>query len=400
MKKVFVCLFACLWFGTFSIESKAVVPEGAIRFVLDGHLYFQAELNDKIPVTLIYDTGSDFLYLDEDYLRLNDLNTAFGRKAKARMGGAGNGEPQPVDIFIDPVKIQCGKLSHKNKITPIIKLRSLLGRYIDGMLGNTSLLSTPLFVNFGESYIQQLDEVSPIMLDGYKKIDARFIDNRIDVKAKLQIDAVNSVEGWFRMDFGSGGSITLTNESASAFDLKDNPKAYYYTQAGGIGGGSNEFDIRAYSFTITDTLEDLVICCSQNEKGALSFGKDYIGLVGNKIWQLYDIIIDPKKKEIWVRRNGNEPTFPKSSVTHMSYIDRTDICDGWIVNGLYKDGIAQQAGIEIGDIIIAINDRPVKEISWEEQRKGLGLIGKTKYTVKKANGTIVDYIVMIDRPII
>ncbi len=45
------------------------------------------------------------------------------------------------------------------------------------------------------------------------------------------------------------------------------------------------------------------------------------------------------------------------------FIDRTDICDGWIINGLYKGGIAEQAGIEIGDIIIAINDRPVKEIN-------------------------------------
>lgn len=400
MKKVFIYLFTCLLLGTSSIESKAVVPDGAIRFVFYGHLYFQAELNDKIPVTLIYDTGSDFLYLDEDYLRLNDLDATFGRKVKAMISGVGNKGPQPVDIFIDPVKIQCGKLSHKNKITPIIKLRAILGRHTDGMLGNNSLLSTPLLVNFGESYIQQLNEVSPAMLNGYKKIDTRFINNRIDVKAKLQIDAVNSVDGWFRMDFGCGRSIVLTKESASAFDLKDNPKAYYYTQVGGIGGGSNEFEIRASSFTITDILEDLVIDCSLNEKGALSYGKDYIGLIGNKIWQLYDIIIDPKKSEVWVRRNGNKPTFSKSSVTHMSYSDRTDIYDGWIVNGLYKDGIAQQAGIEIGDIIIAINDRPVKEISWEEQRQGLGLIGKTKYTVKKANGTIVDYIIMIDKQII
>ncbi|WP_418584807.1 PDZ domain-containing protein, partial [Phascolarctobacterium faecium] len=28
----------------------------------------------------------------------------------------------------------------------------------------------------------------------------------------------------------------------------------------------------------------------------------------------------------------------------------------------YKGGVAEQAGIEIGDIIVAINNRPVKEI--------------------------------------
>lgn len=67
----------------------------------------------------------------------------------------------------------------------------------------------------------------------------------------------------------------------------------------------------------------------------------------------------------------------------MATFDRTDIYEGWIVNGLYKGGIAEKAGIEIGDIIIAINNRPVKEITWEEQRKGLNLNGEVEYTVKK-----------------
>ena len=84
----------------------------------------------------------------------------------------------------------------------------------------------------------------------------------------------------------------------------------------------------------------------------------------------------------------------------MAVIDRTDICEGWIINGLYKSGIAEQAGIEIGDIIIAINDRPVKEITWEEQRKGLGLIGKTEYTIKKRNGEIVTCVLYIRNQII
>ena len=73
---------------------------------------------------------------------------------------------------------------------------------------------------------------------------------------------------------------------------------------------------------------------------------------------------------------------------------------GMIVNGLYKGGIAEKAGIEIGDIIIAINNRPVKEITWEEQRKGLNLNGEVKYTVKKADGKIVCYTLHVDKQII
>ena len=398
MKKLcLICLLAAL----FSLKSLAVVPDGVIPFIFDGHLYLKSTLNDTIPVTVIYDTGADFLYLDEDYLKLNNLQNTFGRKGKAMMGGVGNKGDVPTEIFIDPVKIHCGELEYQNKITPIINLRDILGRYTDGILGNTHLLKTPLEINFSESYLQQLKEPLPAdLLDNYTKLEARFKDNRIDVKAKLQTDDKNILEGWFRMDLGCGSTVILTNEAASTLNLGELPKACFHTQAGGIGGGSDEVTIRAAKFCMADTLRNLVISYSLNEKGALSSDKPYLGLIGNGIWSLYDIVLDPANASVWVKRNADKGTYMQSSVTHMAAFDRTDICDGWVVNGLYKDGIAEKAGIEIGDIIIAINGRPVKDIPWEEQRKGLDLQGETIYTVKKADGRTVVYTLFIDLPII
>lgn len=258
MKKL-LC-FIGLFLALFALKSHAGIPGGTIPFIFDSHLYLQVRLNDTIPVTIIYDTGADFLYLDEDYLKLNNLQNAFGKKGTARMGGAGNNEPQSVDIFIEPVKIHCGELNYQNKITPVIKLRDILGKHTDGLLGNTHLLNTPLEINFSESYIKQLKEpLSADSLDRYHKLEARFKDNRIDVKANLQIDSANTVEGWFRMDLGSGSTITLSNETTSALNLAGIRKAYFETQAGGIGGSSEEFELRAEKFGMVDTLENLVI---------------------------------------------------------------------------------------------------------------------------------------------
>lgn len=321
--------FVSLFLLFFSLKGIAAIPEGAIPFIFDRHLYFQCTLNDTIPVTLIYDTGADFLYLDQDYLKVNNLQNAFGRKGRAKIGGAGNSGPQSVEIFIEPVKIHCGDMEYQNKITPIIKLRDILGRHTDGLLGNTHLLTSPLEINFSEGYIKQLKKpFKDDLLDNYIKLDARFEKNRIDVKAKLQIDEKNTLEGWFRMDLGCGSSISLTNEAASSLNIDDIPKAYFRTQAGGIGGGSDQFIIRAAQFCMTDTLKDIVIDYSVNEKGALSFGKPYLGLIGNKIWSLYDIVLDPENSSVWVKRNKNKGVYMQSSVTHMATFDRTDIYEG------------------------------------------------------------------------
>lgn len=400
MKKIFYLL--CFFSTLCSVEGVTAVPEGAIPFVFDGHLYLQSTLNDSLPVTVVYDTGADYLYLDADYLTLHHLQDAFGKKEKAEMRGAGNSDSYSVDVFVDPVKIRCGELEYQNEITPVIQLRDILGRYTDGLLGNTHLLSAPLEINFSGSYLRQLKTQLPVdSLKDYVKLDARFEGNRINVKAKLQIDDAHMVDGWFRMDLGCGSSIILTNETASSLHLTDRPKAYFYTQAGGLGGGSEDVSIRAAKFCMTiDTLENLVMDYSLNEEGALSSGRPYVGIIGNEIWSLYDMVLDPGTSSVWVKRNQNEGTYAQSSVSHMAYVDRTDICEGWIVNGLYKGGVAEKAGIEIGDVILAINGRLVKDITWEEQRKGLGLKGKTVYTVKKSDGTIVSYTLWIDKQII
>ena len=396
-----VIYFFCLLGALLPLRSHAVAPADSIHFIFDGHLYFKVTLNDTVPATVIYDTGADYLYLDEDYLKINGLQNAFGRKGEATMSGAGDGDDITVDVFRDPVKIHCGSLKYSNDITPAIKLREILGRHTDGLLGNTHLLQSPLMINFSEGFIQQMEHPVPSSLtDDYQKLEAKFEDNRIKVKAKLKIDSENIVEGWFSMDMGSGSALFLTNETVADLHLEKLPKARFSTQAGGIGGGSDDVTLRAEEFILGDKFENVVIDCSLNEKGALSKDRPYLGVIGNEIWSVYDIILDPVDACVWVKRNAREGTYSMSSTTHMAVIDRTDICDGWIVNGLYEGGIAQKAGIEIGDVILTINGRPVKEISWKEQREGLGLKGETVYTVRKKTGEIFSYTLFVKDQII
>lgn len=103
-----------------SISVSAEIPEGAIPFILDSHVYIQATLCDTVPVSIIYDSGADRLYLDKDYMALSDFGKQPFRKGKARMGGAGNDGAQTIPIIIDEIPMTMGKVVHKEKITPII----------------------------------------------------------------------------------------------------------------------------------------------------------------------------------------------------------------------------------------------------------------------------------------
>lgn len=398
MKKVLFT--ALLLLGTFCGKAQINLPKGAIPFILDSHIYLPTTLCDTIKATLVFDTGADRLYLDKDYVELSSIKNMPFKQAKAKIGGTGNGGPEVFPILIGNIHVKLGSQVLPQQFAPIINLREILGRHCDGMLGNNDLFKHPLEVNYEALFLRPLTTIPDSVLQNYTKVEARFKDNRIDIKSSLNIDSSNSLSGWFRLDMGCGSALVLTNEAISKLSLDYNPKAYYTSSAMGIGGGGEGYVTRAHSFSMIDTLTNVVIDCSLNTKGALS-DREYLGLIGADILQNYNFVIDYTNKAVYIKRNGRtNKAYSQTSLAQFSYIDRTDIMDGWSVTGMYTDGIAHKAGIEIGDVIIAINGRPVKEISWEEQRKGLGLKGETKYTIKKKNGEVKDYVLnLIDEVI-
>lgn len=375
-------------------------PADAIPFILDSHVYIQGVVADTIPVSIIYDTGADRLYMDKDYMDLSAFGRLPLRKGKARMGGAGNNGVRTVPIIIDTVSLSMGDIVYKEHITPVINLREILGRHTDGMIGNNAVFGKPLLVNYTDGYLLPMDTLTPSLLEGFTKLPAHFNDNRIDIECELKIDSAQCVKGAFRLDLGCGSTIILTNAARKGLDLSGKPQAKCYYSNMGVGGDGTDVNFRAESFKFLDEIHNIVVSASYNNDGSLS-DRPYLGIIGNDILCHYDLIIDAPDNSLYARRNNNtDNSYQRSSKIQMGYIDRTDITDGWIVSSIYEGGIAQQAGFEIDDIILSINDRPVKEISWQEQRNGLGLAGQNTFRVRKKTEEVVNYILDIDREIL
>ena len=397
MKNTYLLLFGILCIFNHAYSE---TPDKAIPFIFDSHLYIQGTLADSVHVSLIYDSGADRLYMDKDYINLSDFGKLPFKKGKAKMGGAGNGQPKTIDIIIDPVPVKMGSISHTERITPIINLREILGRHADGMIGNNAMWAKPLMVNYQDGYLLQLDSLSSSLLKGYTKLPAQLDDNRFDIECEMNIDSAQTLKGLFRLDMGCGSTVILTNAARKELNIDGKAQAVCYYSNMGVGGEGSDVNFRINSFKMLDVLSDVVISASYNTEGALS-ERPYLGIIGNEILGNYNFIIDAPNNAIYAKRNTTDSrSYQKSSRLQMSYIDRTDICDGWVISSLYDNGIAQKAGIEINDIILAINGEDVRDISWEEQRNGLNLEGNCIFKIKKKNGSIIDYILYVDKQII
>lgn len=383
------------------LSASAEIPDGAIPFEYHNHLYIPAILQDTMPVSLIFDTGASHILVDKDFDRLSNWRNAKDNKSIAILGGAGNSDKTSYPMIVEPLKISMGKIKYKDEYSPVINHREALGKHVDLMVGNEAFANKIILINYLDEYILPVKKLTNDVLEGFTQLPATFKDNRIYIDAELMVDSIQSVKGRFLLDLGCGTSLVLTNSVRETLDFNNKPIARYYTLNYGLGGDGTTMIFRAKSFKLLDELDNVVVSASYNTQGALAGSDKYVGLLGNPILCHYDLIIDYVHKELYARKNNNpdDDCFISSS-EQMRYLDRTDICDGWIVSSLFDNGIAQQAGFEIGDIILSINGRLVKDITWEEQRKGLGLKGRTSYEVKKNNGEIVTYILDIDKEII
>lgn len=348
-----------------------------------GHLYLETKVNG-MPARLAFDTGAPYTCIDSTYLAESKLQ--YKNMGWAKMGGSGNSE-ESVRIILNELTYLVADKEYTSTISPVIQLKPILGDQADGILGIDNMDGYVIAINFIDELMgfgEQTGDTS-----GYTSIPIRYEDKSIYVPLTIDIRDGNTIEGEALIDLGSGGSITLTNATASQHGVKGiTPQLHYSWLYGGIGGAASGSDFRAKSATVgAYTLNEITMDYSNNTEGALSDQK-YIAIVGNDFWERFDMIIDLNGNRLYLRPNTNFNKPFKSPILGFSYTDRSHTLGYWVVNCLFKDSNAESAGLRNGDHIKEINGRDVREITFMEQRHFFDEIDKVTMTIQRGTETL------------
>ena len=359
--KTLLCLLLSFLYGT-----TAFAQQDSIPFIYRGHIYVSATLNGTLPCHVLYDTGgSQMLCIDSVFL--SHSNWQPQKLVKASMGG-GAGRTL-VRVITDGADIQIGSLNDHYNIVPIIRLRDIVNCHADGLWGIKNVNDFPFEINFQHHFLRQHKQGKP-NVEGYMTLPIRYKDHRILVQATLHIGE-KTITGWFLMDTGGSSSITMTAKTAAEYQLEQLPipqQKVDYTQYG-VGDKQQEcvVEMKADALTLgNDTLHGLIVEYIADGEGA--FGdRPYLGTIGNRVWSEYNIIIDTQQNLLYLHRFAPEEPAFRQSLYDYGFRNRTDIGQGWKVSQLHRDGHAAQAGLHLGDIITAVNGRPVTDYTWEEE---------------------------------
>lgn len=282
------------------------LPAEAVPFSYRHHICFDVVLRDSVSARMIFDTGANNLLLDSAFYAYHFA--ANGNLRKAMLGGAGNGM-EMANIDASGWSYCVGNKSHTEQMAVVLNLRKIVGDNVDGLFGLPFMQGKRVEFNYADGYMRFLTAGEEIAND-FLRVDCKWLGNKKErIILPLSIAFANgyTINGDFLLDTGMPGTLSLNSTTAKklkANGVLDDAGKFVYT-VGGIGGSAVQNDICASQITVAGhALNDVRINCSENSQGSLA-DDSYAGLVGNGLFERFDVVFDFAEWVIYLRPNRN-----------------------------------------------------------------------------------------------
>jgi len=335
----------------FTISGNKVAT--AVPFeLLNNHIYLQVKLNGKGPFRLLCDTGGANIVTPE-------LAKQLGLKSEGALQGRGVGEKSEDVGLVKMQSVQVGDATLSNQVFavfPMAIFSAVEGVQVNGLVGYEVFKRFTAKVDYEHSVIT-FTTPSAFKYSGDGTAVPFIFNDHIP-----QVDgAIDGIAGKFDIDTGSRSSLDLLGPFVEKNDLVKHYNATLEAVTGwGVGGAARSLVTRGKLLTL-DKVEvpNPITELTLQKKGA--FSSAYVaGNVGAGVLKRFNVTFDYQHQQIIFEKNANydkPDTFDRSGMWLNMAGDTFEVMD--VVAG----GPAAQAGIKVGDKIVAVDGRPANQIS-------------------------------------
>lgn len=342
--------------------------------VRDGHIFVTVALNGKGPFRMLLDA-------DRGNVLTPQAMAALGVQPQGNFGG---GDAQREVGVARIEQFDLGGVSIEGMLFAAIDVGAFMAR-VEGIDDINGVVGYELFKRF------------PIKLD-YQRSRATFYDpskftyagDGVAVPVKLRgrvaevEGSVDGFKGTFAIDTSSRGSLML---SAPFVDKNGFVKRYGATQSfvsgASVDGYSRSLLARANALKLGNVEVAKPVVALSTQAGAVAAPEDVAGSIGYGILRQFNITFDLANTTLYFEKNANfgqADTFDRSGM----WIERGE--DGYAIVDVIKDGPAAKAGLNPGNVIVAVDGKPWTALPLSAIRQDLKAVPGTKVKLKLASG--------------
>ncbi len=358
-------------------STRVVLPTSQARFIsgnssleipfeLSNNLVLlQAKVNDSALAWFIFDTGAESTVIDAGLAKTLRLKPA-GKTVGA--GGAGTAEA----TRFKAVSVQLPNMEISNLTIyglPLDFLSSPFGKKIGGVIGYDIIKEFVVVIDYAARKINFYKPESYQYSGAGEIFLLTFEENMPFIQARIAFEGRAAIDGKFEIDSGSTGAVLFNTPYVKKHQLLKAVSRTSKVRAGGVGGTALSFLGRIKSIALGRvTLENVVASFSQATRGDYASAK-YDGLIGGEILRRFKTIFDYSRRRMILESNAQ---FSEPFEIDMSGIELLAAGDDFstvLVDEVKAKSPAAEAGVRGGDIITAIDNRPVKEFTLEQIRQ-------------------------------
>lgn len=321
---------------------------------------------DSVPANLLLDTGADNLYIDSLYYA--SAGFKHNNIRLFSLSGVGN-TAQNIIVIDDTIGFSISSQNFTTSNVAVVNLKPAGGDYLDGLLGTSYFMQNVLKIDFDNGYIKTYNSLDSLNLSGYTRVPMGTHDYGFTIPLSIKINDTLCISGDFSVDVGSPGTIINSNV-VQHYHLNQaiTHKARYYLKYSGVGTDSDGYDFIPDTMLIAGkfALSHPTVSYSIDTAGMLA-NDAYMGLLGGNVLSRFDLVFDFIDTALYLR--------PNSSYNHpfiydqlgFTFTDRYATLGGWVVASITFDSQAEKHGLQIDDLIVAVNGTPVQQIPYLEQ---------------------------------
>lgn len=342
-----LCLLCLILSACGGVPTTAEAPRSArVPMRLQGaHPVIDARVNGT-PLRFLLDTGADQNVLSaQAAARLGlvpNTRTLPGR------GAAGAFEAVP---WVRLDRIGIGGVDLRDQTAFLVALPE--EAEVDGILG------MPLFAPFAATLDYAAGELLLEPAHRYPPPpDLQALPLRNEGGKLLVHAVVAGVDGWYSLDTGAGNAVTLFTPTVEREHLRDTLGPGLRMVTGISPGGLTRADlVRVPEIRLGPyRLERVVVELSLATQGYFAHPlPDTQGNLGGELWRRFSVTIDAPGGRLLLRPNADyaQPfAATRSGLVARRHGDRFDVVD------VAAPTPAREAGLAVGDAILAVNGRP------------------------------------------
>jgi predicted aspartyl protease len=323
-------------------------------------IYLSARINNSRPMWFLLDTGAGASLIDARRAR------TLGLKSEGKAATSGRGGYSEIS-FTKGVSFTLPGVRLLNQSVVSIPFNNIAGhvrRNFGGILGYDFISRFVVEIDYVNQTITLYDPQGY----NYKGSGHRVpitVDGTPFVKAEVQVNGREPVQGRFMIDTGFDGATTLYGPFIKAHKLlQSNGKTIGITRSGvaqskGVKSRIERFTFGGFSFrnVITNFL--------LGEKGTEA-DTDIAGLIGNEVFRGFKVILDYSRQEMILEPNDQFSETLDENLSGIEFELRAARRSIFKVNDVAEESPADKAGIWPGDVLVAIDNQSATSFSMKE----------------------------------